>query len=80
MKRFLPLLLLPLLSQSQSVQKLHKKAIVVDSHNDIITACIEKNVRMDQDLRGKTHSDLQRMTEGGLDVQIFSVWCDGENP
>ncbi len=80
MKRFLPLLLLPLLSQSQSVQKLHKKAIVVDSHNDIITACIEKNVRMDQDLRGKTHSDLQRMKEGGLDVQIFSVWCDGEKP
>lgn len=78
MKRFLPLLLFPLLSQSQSVQKLHKKAIVVDSHNDIITACIEKNVRMDQDLRGKTHSDLQRMKEGGLDVQIFSVWCDGE--
>lgn len=80
MKRFLPLLLFPLLSQSQSVQKLHKKAIVVDSHNDIITACIEKNVRMDQDLRGKTHSDLQRMKEGGLDVQIFSIWCDGEKP
>lgn len=80
MKRFLPLLLFPLLSQSQSVQKLHKKAIVVDSHNDIITACIEKNVRMDQDLKGKTHSDLQRMKEGGLDVQIFSVWCDGEKP
>lgn len=80
MKRFLPLLLFPLLSQSQSVQKLHKKAIVVDSHNDIITACIEKNVRMDHDLRGKTHSDLQRMKEGGLDVQIFSIWCDGEKP
>jgi membrane dipeptidase len=80
MKRILPLLLFPLLSQSQSVQKLHKKAIVVDSHNDIITACIEKNVRMDQDLKGKTHSDLQRMKEGGLDVQIFSVWCDGEKP
>ena len=80
MKRLLPLLLFPLLSQSQSVQKLHKKAIVVDSHNDIITACIEKNVRMDQDLKGKTHSDLQRMKEGGLDVQIFSVWCDGEKP
>ncbi|MFM7358655.1 MAG: dipeptidase [Sediminibacterium sp.] len=80
MKRILPLLLLPLLAQTQSVQKLHKKAIVVDSHNDIITACIEKNVSMDQDLKGKTHSDLQRMKEGGLDVQIFSVWCDGEKP
>jgi membrane dipeptidase len=78
--RFLPLLFITSVAGGQSLQRLHNKAIVVDSHNDIITACIEKNVRMDQDLRGKTHSDLQRMKEGGLDVQIFSVWCDGEKP
>jgi membrane dipeptidase len=78
--RFLPLLFITSVAGGQSQQRLHNKAIVVDSHNDIITACIEKNVRMDQDLRGKTHSDLQRMKEGGLDVQIFSVWCDGEKP
>ena len=78
--RFLPLLFITSVAGGQSLQRLHNKAVVVDSHNDIITACIEKNVRMDQDLRGKTHSDLQRMKEGGLDVQIFSVWCDGEKP
>lgn len=78
--RFLPLLFITSVAGGQSLQRLHNKAIVVDSHNDIITACIEKNVRMDQDLRGKTHSDLQRMKEGGLDVQIFSVWCDGQKP
>lgn len=75
-------LLLPLSVQSQNYQKIHDKAIVVDSHNDILTACMEKKVSMDADLKGRTHSDLNRFKQGGVDVQIFSVWCDGskENP
>lgn len=75
-------LLLPLSVQAQDYQKIHDKAIVVDSHNDILTACMEKKVSMDADLKGKTHSDLNRFKQGGVDVQIFSVWCDGnkENP
>ncbi len=32
---------------------------------------------MDTDLKGKTHSDLARFKKGGLDVQFFSVWSDG---
>lgn len=61
----------------QNYQRVHQKAIMVDSHNDILTASIEKNVRMDDDLKGKTHSDLKRFKEAGVDVQLFSVWCDG---
>jgi len=61
----------------QNYQRVHQKAILVDSHNDILTASIEKNVRMDDDLKGKTHSDLKRFKEAGVDVQLFSVWCDG---
>lgn len=61
----------------QSYQRVHQRAIMVDSHNDILTASIEKNVRMDDDLKGKTHSDLKRFKEAGVDVQLFSVWCDG---
>lgn len=76
------LLLLPFAATAQNYQKIHAKAIVVDSHNDILTASIEKKVSMDQELKGRTHSDLTRFKQGGLDVQIFSVWCDGkkENP
>ena len=70
-------LMLPLAVYSQDANKVHAKAIVVDSHNDILTACIEKKVSMDQELKGRTHSDLTRFKEGGVDVQIFSVWCDG---
>lgn len=65
---------------AQDYKKIHAKAIVADSHNDILTACMEKKVSMDQDLKGRTHSDLNRWKEGGLDVQIFSVWCDGNQP
>jgi len=32
---------------------------------------------MDDDLKGKTQSDLIRFKEGGVDVQLFSIWCDG---
>ncbi len=71
------LLLLPFSVHAQDYQKIHRNAIVVDSHNDILTACMEKKVSMDQPLKGKTHSDLQRFKEGGVDVQLFSVWCDG---
>ncbi len=72
------LLLLPFAATAQNYQKIHAKAIVVDSHNDILTASIEKKVSMDQELKGRTHSDLTRFKQGGLDVQIFSVWCDGK--
>ena len=59
-------------------QKIHFKSVLVDTHNDAITACIEKKVSFDQDLTGINHSDLKRMKTGGLDYQLFSIWCDGE--
>lgn len=67
---------------AQPYKKLHFKSVLIDTHNDIATTAIEKNVRFDQDLKGKTHSDLQRMKQGGVDAQLFSIWCDGnkQNP
>ncbi len=76
---FLLFLLFPALTLSaQSYQKIHNDAIVVDTHNDILTTMIDKGYVFDDNLAGKTHSDLWRMKTGGVDVQIFSVWCDGE--
>jgi len=74
------LILVPCTIHAQDYQKVHNKAIVADSHNDLLTACMEKKVSMDNDLKGRTHSDLKRFKEGGVDVQIFSVWCDGNQP
>jgi membrane dipeptidase len=63
---------------AQSYRKLHQKAIVADTHNDFPSASIEKQVPFDADLRGKTHSDLNRMKEGGIDIQVFSIFCGPE--
>ena len=62
--------------------KFHYKSILVDTHNDILEQCINKGYSFDQDLRGKTHSDLARFKQGGVKLQLFSVWCDGlqKNP
>ncbi len=62
---------------AQQYKKLHFQSIVVDTHNDILTTAIDKNLCIDQDLKGKTNSDLKRWAEGGVDVQLFSLWCDG---
>ena len=64
----------------QSYRKIHKQAVVCDTHNDIISTCIEKGYLFDQDLSGKTQTDLNRMLKGGLDVQVFSIFCDGKQP
>ena len=61
---------------AQSYKKLHFNSVVCDSHNDIISTCIEKGYRFDSNLTGSTHSDLNRMFKAGIDVQVFSVWCD----
>lgn len=76
--RIIVLLLLPFLVHAQKYKKLHFKSFLADTHNDIPSSAIEKNVAFDTDLKGKTHSDLNRMFEGGVDAQMFSIFCDGE--
>jgi membrane dipeptidase len=63
---------------AQSYQKIHNNAIFVDTHNDFLTQTMEKGFVFDTDLKGITHSDLNRMKEGSVDVQFFSVWSDGD--
>jgi len=63
---------------SQRYKKIHNKAVLVDTHNDFPSASIEKKVSLDTDLLGKTHTDLGRLRSGGVDVQIFSIFCGPE--
>ncbi len=76
------LLLTSLSTAAQRAKKIHFNSILIDTHNDIPTTAIDGGVSFDQQLKTKTHSDLQRMKEGGVDAQFFSIWCDGnmENP
>lgn len=61
--------------KAQSYKKIHEDAILVDSHNDVLISVLEGK-RIEDDLTGKTHSDLARFRKGGVDVQFFSVWSD----
>ena len=65
-------------SFGQKYKKIHDKAVVIDTHNDFPSASIEKKVSLDSDLLGKTHTDLARLRSGGVDVQIFSIFCGPE--
>lgn len=55
--------------------KFHKKAIVADTHGDILTEQIKSGIDVGTRQKG-SNFDLVRAREGGLDVQVFSVWSD----
>ena len=76
-KLFILLSLWAGIAEAQSYRRIHKKAILIDTHNDFLTKVMQYNFSLDADLKGKTHSDLYRFKTGGLDVQFFSVWSDG---
>jgi len=60
---------------AQSVKKIHRKAIVVDTHNDVLSSLVLEGKDISHHLPAG-HSDLDRWKEGGVDVQFFSVWTD----
>jgi len=54
--------------------EIHQRAILVDTHNDVLS-----NVQINHLDIGKLQTegqlDLVRAKEGGLDAQVFSIWC-----
>lgn len=62
-------------SMGQDYKKIHEDLLVVDGHNDVIVESILPG--KDIGKRMKTgHTDLPRLKEGGVDVQVFAVWSD----
>ena len=70
------IIFIPGLLIAQPDGRLHDQAILVDTHNDVISSATMHGLNIEEDLRGKTHSDLARFKRGGVDVQIFSIFCD----
>ncbi|MFM7839609.1 MAG: membrane dipeptidase, partial [Chitinophagaceae bacterium] len=66
------------LLMAQSPNAVHFSGILVDTHNDFPSASIQKQVSLDANLKGITHTDLARLFAGGVDVQVFSIFCDGK--
>ena len=64
------------ISFSQPNHKVHQAAVVADTHNDILSVIAEKGYDLGKNLKGTTHTDLARLKEGGVDIQVFSIFCD----
>src|SRR5215467_3699111 len=77
MKNFilLPVILISVQLTAQSLNKFHQKAILVDTHNDVLSSSVLEGKDISHRLT-TGQSDLDRWKEGGLDVQFFSIWTD----
>jgi len=55
--------------------RLHREAIVVDTHNDITSAIVDENFDLGaRDTSGRNQTDIPRMREGGLDAEFFAIY------
>jgi membrane dipeptidase len=67
-------LLVSLAGSAQSYQKIHNKAVVIDTHNDVLSTITMKGLDIENDLTGKSHSDIARFKKAGMDIQVFSIF------
>ncbi|GAA4344341.1 dipeptidase [Flaviaesturariibacter amylovorans] len=76
---FRSLILLATLCAVQSAlaqTSFHESAIVIDTHNDLLSTVTMRGRDIGTDLRGAAASDLARFRQGGVDAQVFVVFCD----
>ncbi len=64
--------------------KIHKKAIVVDGHNDIPSPMVDEDFDLASDSVGKFHkdgdpfhTDLRRFKQSGITGEFFSIYVSG---
>lgn len=69
------LFLSSIIAFGQSAKSIHEQAVVVDTHGDILFNQIKSGIDIGQ-LQKTGNFDLVRAKNGGLDVQVFSIWCD----
>ncbi|MCG3143976.1 MAG: hypothetical protein HONDAALG_01358 [Gammaproteobacteria bacterium] len=55
--------------------KLHREAIVVDTHNDVTSPITDEGFDLGaRDTSGKIQTDIPRMKEGGLGAEFFAIY------
>lgn len=64
-------------------EKLHREAIVIDTHNDVTSPMVDDGFDLgasgiNADGTLKTHTDIRRMKEGGLDAEFFAIYVGKE--
>src|SRR5262245_63226002 len=59
----------------ERAMKLHREAIVIDTHNDITSPMTDEGFDLGaRDTSGKLQTDIPRMKEGGLDAEFFAIY------
>jgi len=61
-------------SFAQSAMEIHQRAILVDTHNDVLSNEQINHLDIGK-LQTEGQLDLVRAKQGGLDAQVFSIWC-----
>lgn len=59
---------------AQDAQRIHTSALVIDAHNDVLYQSVMRGKDIGKRITSG-HTDLPRIKEGGIDVQVFAVWC-----
>ena len=55
--------------------KLHRDAIVVDTHNDVTSPITDEGYDLGaRDKSGKIQTDIPRIKDGGLDAEFFAIY------
>ncbi len=65
----------PPASLEERADRLHREAIVVDTHDDITSAILEDGFDLGKP-NGLTATDLPRMRAGGITAEFFSIYVD----
>jgi membrane dipeptidase len=70
----------------QQALRIHKKAIVVDGHNDIPSPMVDEDFNLATDSVGKYHADgdpfhtdLNRFKQSGITGEFFSIYVSGSS-
>ncbi len=58
------------------LQTIHAHAVVADLHNDILYKIAEEGPYHLGDLHTYNHTDIPRLMQGGIDIQVFAIWID----
>lgn len=69
----------------QRALEIHRKAIIVDGHNDITSPMVDEDFNLATDSLGKFHADgdpfhtdLNRLKASGITGEFFSIYVGGE--
>ena len=60
----------------RKARELHRKAILVDGHNDVTGYMVDEDYDLGTPSVGKYHTDIARLKQGGVTGQFFSIYVD----